>query len=92
VGATAQTVPTAGTYLKIAATIIDQNDNVLIDAGAAGNRNYYYVPINAITWNPGYKYTYIIKFTANQLTPIVFGDCTVGAWTDANGDPNPVEF
>lgn len=92
VGANAQTVPTAGTYLKIAATIIDQNDNVLIDAGAAGSRNYYYVPINAITWNPGYKYTYIIKFTANQLTPIVFGDCTVGAWTDANGDPNPVEF
>ena len=86
-GETSTTAPVSGTYLAVNATIIDQNDNVLIP-----NTDTYYLPIGNITWEPGKKYTYTIKFTASMLTPIVFGSCTVAEWTPADGLPNPVEF
>ena len=78
-------VPTAGTYLRVRAQIKNSNDVEIVNSTAI-----HYIPISDITWAPGKKYTYTIKFTANSLTPIVFGTVTVNDWDPQVG--GAVEF
>lgn len=77
--------PVAGTYLLVNATLY-ANGN---DANAVlENTTNVYIPLESTTWEPGYKYTYLLKFGDNLLHPITF-TATVAAWTDASKD---VEF
>ena len=77
--------PVAGTYLLVNATLYaNRNDaNAVLE-----NTTNVYIPLESTTWEPGYKYTYLLKFGDNLLHPITF-TATVAAWTDASKD---VEF
>lgn len=66
-------------YLKVRAKLVNQNDQEILSSDQAT-----YIPLS-INWEQGKRYTYTIKFTANGLTPIVFGDVTVSEWTAVNG-------
>lgn len=77
--------PTAGTYLLVNADLYANGDNV---NKVISNATNVYIPLEETTWQPGYKYTYLLKFGDNLLHPITF-TATVAEWTDA--DKN-VEF
>ena len=77
--------PTAGTYLLVNADLYANGDNV---NKVISNTTNVYIPLESTTWEPGYKYTYLLKFGDNLLHPITF-TATVAAWTDANKN---VEF
>lgn len=77
--------PTAGTYLLVNADLYANGDNV---NKVISNATNVYIPLEDTTWEPGYKYTYLLKFGDNLLHPITF-TATVAAWTDASRD---VEF
>ena len=77
--------PTAGTYLLVNADLYANGDNV---NKVISNATNVYIPLEDTTWEPGYKYTYLLKFGDNLLHPITF-TATVAAWTDASKD---VEF
>lgn len=74
------TAPTAGTYLLVNADIYANNDNSNKVLSSGTN---VYIPLESTTWEPGYKYTYVLKFGDNLLHPITF-TASVAAWTDAN--------
>jgi len=83
-------VPTSGTYIRVKAQIKNNSDVEIVS-----DANYYYIPVPTITWEPGHKYVYKIKFTASSLTPIEFGSVTVNAWptTGTNyHNEGPIEF
>ena len=77
--------PTAGTYLLVNADLYANGDNV---NKVISNATNVYIPLEETTWQPGYKYTYLLKFGDNLLHPITF-TATVAEWTDANKN---VEF
>ncbi len=66
-------------YLKVRAKLVNQNDQEILSSDQAT-----YIPLT-IKWEQGKRYTYTIKFTANGLTPIVFGDVSVTEWTAVDG-------
>jgi len=77
--------PTAGTYLLVNADLYANGDNV---NKVISNTTNVYIPLESTTWEPGYKYTYLLKFGDNLLHPITF-TASVAEWTDANKN---VEF
>ena len=77
--------PVAGTYLLVNATLYANGNNA---NAVLENTTNVYIPLESTTWEPGYKYTYLLKFGDNLLHPITF-TASVAAWTDAN---NNVEF
>ena len=74
------TAPTAGTYLLVNADIYanGNNSNKVISSDTN-----VYIPLESTTWEPGCKYTYVLKFGDNLLHPITF-TATVAAWTNAD--------
>lgn len=74
-----------GTYLRVRAQIINNQDVEIVNSSAI-----HYIPVSDITWAPGKKYTYTIKFTASSLTPIVFGTVSTTDWDPQVG--GAVEF
>lgn len=74
------TAPTAGTYLLVNADIYANGDNSNKVLSTATN---VYIPLESTTWEPGYKYTYVLKFGDNLLHPITF-TASVAAWTHAD--------
>lgn len=74
------TAPTAGTYLLVNADIYANGDNSNKVLSTATN---VYIPLESTTWEPGYKYTYVLKFGDNLLHPITF-TASVAAWTPAD--------
>lgn len=74
------TAPTAGTYLLVNADIYANGDNSNKVLSTATN---VYIPLESTTWEPGYKYTYVLKFGDNLLHPITF-TASVAAWSDAD--------
>ena len=71
--------PTAGTYLLVNADLYANGDNV---NKVISNATNVYIPLESTTWEPGYKYTYTLKFGDNLLHPITF-TASVADWTDA---------
>lgn len=77
--------PVAGTYLLVNATLYANGNNA---NAVLENTTNVYIPLESTTWEPGYKYTYLLKFGDNLLHPITF-TASVAAWTDASKN---VEF
>ena len=71
--------PTAGTCLLVNADLYANGDNV---NKVISNATNVYIPLESTTWEPGYKYTYTLKFGDNLLHPITF-TASVADWTDA---------
>ena len=74
------TEPATGTYLLVNADIYANGDNSNKVLSTATN---VYIPLESTTWEPGYKYTYVLKFGDNLLHPITF-TASVAAWSDAD--------
>jgi len=80
-----RSAPATGTYLLVNADLYANGDN---DNKVLESSTDVYIPLNEVTWQPGYKYTYTLTFGDNLLHPILFSG-SVQAWTAGAG---AVEF